>query len=90
MAAGRCLDPGWRHAGPGRRRAGCLLASGRMRLVTTVTTSPVTRAALGGILLEHDRSLSAYVRPQVGFSVQPAEIDAGIERFARFVQRRSG
>jgi (S)-3,5-dihydroxyphenylglycine transaminase len=39
----------------------------RVKSVTTVNTSPIAQAALGGILLEHDCSLLQYVQPKVDF-----------------------
>lgn len=39
----------------------------KVKSVTTVTTSPVGQAMLGGILLEHDCSLERYVEPRIAF-----------------------
>lgn len=39
----------------------------RVKSVTTVNTSPIAQAALAGILLQHDCSLTTYVRPRVAF-----------------------
>jgi (S)-3,5-dihydroxyphenylglycine transaminase len=62
-------------------RVGCLVADqpcapggrplaaelSRVKSVTTVHTSPITQAALAGVLLEHDCSLAGYVQPRVAF-----------------------
>jgi (S)-3,5-dihydroxyphenylglycine transaminase len=39
----------------------------RVKSVTTVNTSPIAQAALAGILLEQDCSLTAYIRERVAF-----------------------
>jgi (S)-3,5-dihydroxyphenylglycine transaminase len=39
----------------------------RVKSVTTVNTSPIAQAMLGGVLLDHDCSLRRYVEPRVAF-----------------------
>jgi (S)-3,5-dihydroxyphenylglycine transaminase len=53
---------------PGGPRGRSLAAElSRVKSVTTVNTSPIAQAALGGILLEHDCSLTRYIQPRVAF-----------------------
>jgi (S)-3,5-dihydroxyphenylglycine transaminase len=50
----------------------------KIKSLTTVTTSPLPQAVLGGILLENDCSLEGYVRPRVAFYRQNR--DSMVER----------